>query len=83
MSLEKRMNAIEDRLKINMTPKEAEHNQELKRRIDEARKRCGIERRDQGGDVDVDHGASLFDRLKAARERHTSAKEGNNRTDQE
>ena len=43
MNLEKRMNAIEDKLKISITPQEAARKQELQRRIDGARKRCGIE----------------------------------------
>jgi hypothetical protein len=83
MNLEKRMNVIEDRLKIRITPQEATLNQELQRRIDEARKRCRIERRNPVSDISP--GGSLADRLKAARKRRkgTNTKEGKNRTEQE
>lgn len=69
MTLKKRIVAINN--KINPDPKEEARQHELRGRIEEARKRAGI----QGSNrpiVDVPPGASLADKLAAARRAHTA-----------
>ncbi len=80
MNLEKRLDAVEDKLNVTMTPHQARHNKELSRRIEEGRRRSGIVRRDPGDYVDL--GGSLAERLGAARKRR-EAEQGKNRTVQE
>ncbi len=80
MNFTRRLDAVEDKLNVTMTPHQAAYNKELQRRINEARKRCGIVRRDPDCYEDyAAQGGSLADRLRAARERK-EAKQVINRT---
>jgi hypothetical protein len=67
MNLKNRINAINN--KLTVCPQEEAKQQELKRRIEEARQRCGIKGSDQLV-CDVNPGASLADKLTAAIRAH-------------
>lgn len=87
MNLEKRLNGLEEKLSINVSPEQAAHNKKLRRWIGEARKRTDARRAQEGlepinwaiEDDYVSQGGSIAEMLRAARERR-EAKEGINRT---
>ncbi len=80
MNFEKRLNGLEEKLSLSVSPERAALNIELWRRMAEGRKRVDESRAQDGtkpmqwttlGDC-LDQGASIADRLKAAAERRLS-----------
>jgi len=77
MNLKNRINAINS--KLSLSPRNEAKQKELRKRIEEARKRAGIQRR-ESLIYDVKPGASIAERLQAARIAHEAKnKEGNKR----